>query len=80
MKPVDEAVWWIEYVIRHQDTSHLKYKGQTIPFYQYHFLDIMGVVILILFCGVLCSFYVMKKIYKKLVQHNPQVMDKLKSS
>ena len=45
MKPVDRAVWWIEYVCRHQGADILRSRGENVPFYQYHHLDIVLFVI-----------------------------------
>ena len=41
MKPVEKAVWWIEYVCRHQGADVLQSIGENVPFYQYHHLDIV---------------------------------------
>ena len=40
-KPVEKAVWWIEYVCRHQGADILQSIGENVPFYQYHHLDIV---------------------------------------
>ena len=47
-KPVEKAVWWIEYVCRHQGADILQSIGENVPFYQYHHLDIVLFVISIL--------------------------------
>ena len=48
MKPVERAVWWIEYVCRHQGADVLRSIGETVPFYQYHHLDIVLFVVSVL--------------------------------
>ena len=45
MKPVDRAVWWIEYVCRNQGADILRSIGDNVPFYQYHHLDIVLFVV-----------------------------------
>lgn len=60
MKSLDKAVWWIEYVIRHQGAKELRYHGIDIPFYQYHFFDIIGVFIISLLLLVISFFYLLK--------------------
>ena len=47
MKPVERAVWWIEYVCRHQGAKILRSIGENVPFYQYHHLDIVLFVMII---------------------------------
>ncbi|KAJ8912888.1 hypothetical protein NQ315_011211 [Exocentrus adspersus] len=58
--PLEKAVWWIEYVIRHNGAHHLKYKAVHMPFYQYYLLDVLCFVL-----GVLAAIvYLLVKIYK----------------
>ena len=47
MKAVDKAVWWIEYVCRHQGAQVLQSIGEKVPFYQYHHIDIFLFLLLI---------------------------------
>nr|QIK00363.1 UDP-glycosyltransferase [Xylotrechus quadripes] len=42
LKPMDTAVYWVEYVIRHKDTSHLRVAGATLPLYKYLLLDVIA--------------------------------------
>ena len=39
--PVERAVWWVEYVIRHEGAGFLKPESLGLSFYQYHLLDVM---------------------------------------
>ncbi|KAF5289142.1 hypothetical protein FQR65_LT02032 [Abscondita terminalis] len=47
IKPLDNAIFWIEYVIRHQGAPHLKSAALNLTWYQYYLLDIMLVLILL---------------------------------
>ncbi|XP_055598542.1 UDP-glucosyltransferase 2-like isoform X2 [Uranotaenia lowii] len=47
MRPVEKAVWWIEYVIRHQGASHLRYKPAQMPVWQYHYYDVVAFLLLV---------------------------------
>ncbi|XP_055904974.1 UDP-glycosyltransferase UGT5-like [Eupeodes corollae] len=49
MKPLDLAVYWVEYVARHKGAPHLHSAGQDLGFIQYHNIDAIG----ILFGGIL---------------------------
>ena len=51
-KPVEKAVWWIEYVCRHQGADVLQSIGENIPFHQYHHLDIVLFVLSIMLASV----------------------------
>lgn len=53
MKPLEKAVWWTEYVLRHKGAQHLK--GARIPMWQFYYLDIFAFIGVLLFglCWVL---------------------------
>ncbi|KAF2366601.1 UDP-glucuronosyl/UDP-glucosyltransferase [Trinorchestia longiramus] len=57
--PAERAVWWIEYVIRHQGAPHLQYPGKKLHFLQYICADVM------LFLTV--CLYVFYRVTKKLL-------------
>ncbi|XP_035997867.1 UDP-glucuronosyltransferase 2B19-like [Fundulus heteroclitus] len=42
MKPIDSAVFWIEYVMRHRGAAHLRSEFYKLPWYAYHGLDVMA--------------------------------------
>uniref|UniRef100_A0A182M8S5 UDP-glucuronosyltransferase n=1 Tax=Anopheles culicifacies TaxID=139723 RepID=A0A182M8S5_9DIPT len=44
-EPLDLAVYWVEYVIRHRGAKHLKSAGQELGFLQYHGIDVIATII-----------------------------------
>ncbi|XP_072797031.1 UDP-glucuronosyltransferase 2B31-like isoform X2 [Vicugna pacos] len=42
MKPLDRAVFWIEFVMRHKGAKHLRPAAHDLTWYQYHSLDVTG--------------------------------------
>ncbi|XP_054628310.1 UDP-glucuronosyltransferase 2A2-like [Dunckerocampus dactyliophorus] len=42
MSPLDEAVFWIEFTMRHKGAKHLRVQAHELTWYQYHSLDVMG--------------------------------------
>lgn len=61
MSPLDTALYWVEYVIRHQGAHHLSLKSASqLNFFQYFLLDIIAVPIFA-FC-LIC--YLLKVIYR----------------
>ncbi|KAM3625968.1 uncharacterized protein V6R79_020532 [Siganus canaliculatus] len=52
MKPLDTALFWLEFVMRHKGAAHLRTESYKLPWYSYHSVDVMlflaGVVLLIL--------------------------------
>lgn len=45
MTPIETAVYWIEYVIRHKGAPHLRSAGLDLCFISYHNLDVFGLMI-----------------------------------
>ncbi|KAJ8954683.1 hypothetical protein NQ318_011375 [Aromia moschata] len=41
-KPMDAAVYWVEYVVRNRGASHLKVAGVGMPWYKYHLVDVIA--------------------------------------
>uniref|UniRef100_A0A3P9LW19 UDP-glucuronosyltransferase n=1 Tax=Oryzias latipes TaxID=8090 RepID=A0A3P9LW19_ORYLA len=43
IKPMDKAVFWIEFVMRHKGAGHLRTESYQLPWYSYQCLDVMAV-------------------------------------
>ncbi|XP_054584581.1 UDP-glucuronosyltransferase 2B31-like isoform X1 [Eptesicus fuscus] len=62
MKPLDRAVFWIEFVMRHKGAKHLRPASYDLTWFQYHSLDVIGfllacvatVIFVITKCCLLC--------------------------
>ncbi|XP_036951299.1 UDP-glucuronosyltransferase 2C1-like isoform X2 [Acanthopagrus latus] len=56
MKPIDSALFWIEFVMRHKGAAHLRPASYRLPWYSYHSVDVVlflaGAVLLVL-CTIL---------------------------
>lgn len=57
LKGVDKAVWWIEYVLRHGDVSHLRSPAAKMSFFEYFMID---VVLFLLFIVIAVYFVIVK--------------------
>ncbi|XP_036115639.1 UDP-glucuronosyltransferase 2B17-like isoform X2 [Molossus molossus] len=57
MKPLDRAVFWIEYVMRHKGAKHLRPASHDLTWFQYHSLDVIG---FLLACVATAMFVIMK--------------------
>ncbi|XP_044159613.1 UDP-glucuronosyltransferase 2A1-like isoform X4 [Bufo gargarizans] len=49
LKPLDRAVFWIEFVMRHKGAKHLRPASHDLSWYQYHCLDVIGFLLICLF-------------------------------
>ncbi|XP_050005661.1 UDP-glucuronosyltransferase 2B31-like isoform X1 [Alexandromys fortis] len=57
VKPLDRAVFWIEYVMRHKGAKHLRVAAHDLTWYQYHSLDVLG---FLLACVLTVMFVITK--------------------
>uniref|UniRef100_A0A8D0K0T6 UDP-glucuronosyltransferase n=1 Tax=Sus scrofa TaxID=9823 RepID=A0A8D0K0T6_PIG len=64
VKPLDRAVFWIEFVMNHKGARHLRPAVHDLTWYQYHSLDVIGfllacvavVVFLVTKCCLFCCW------------------------
>lgn len=47
LKPIDTAVFWIEYVLRHKGAHHLKTEAMNLSVFEYYYLDVLFYVLAI---------------------------------
>ncbi len=48
MHPLDLAIFWIEFVMRHKGASHLRTESFKMPWYEYHSVDVICVLTAVL--------------------------------
>ncbi|XP_063277615.1 UDP-glucuronosyltransferase 2A1-like isoform X3 [Prinia subflava] len=72
IKPLDRAVFWIEFVMRHKGAKHLRPAAHHLTWYQYHSLDVLAflftcaaTIVFILFKCCLCCCRRCGRIAKK---------------
>lgn len=47
VSPMETAVYWTEYVIRHKGAPHLRTAAAEMPWYQYYLIDVLFVIFLL---------------------------------
>ncbi|XP_047422670.1 UDP-glucuronosyltransferase 2B9-like isoform X2 [Sciurus carolinensis] len=57
VKPLDRAVFWIEFVMRHKGAKHLRIAAHDLSWFQYYSLDVVG---FLLACVVTVIFIITK--------------------
>uniref|UniRef100_A0A674P1U1 UDP glucuronosyltransferase 5 family, polypeptide F1 n=1 Tax=Takifugu rubripes TaxID=31033 RepID=A0A674P1U1_TAKRU len=53
MKPMDSALFWIEFVMRHKGAAHLRTESYRLPWYSYHSVDVLLFLIAVVFLVLL---------------------------
>lgn len=62
VKPIDEAVYWVEYAIRYPGCKHLKSSGMSLNWLQYNLIDVLGFFIGIMLAVLLIIYLIIKLI------------------
>lgn len=62
VSPLDTAVFWTEYVIRHAGAPHLQTAAVELAWYQYLLLDVFAVIMAVVVSASVVIFYVTKSI------------------
>ncbi|KAH8363145.1 hypothetical protein KR084_005935, partial [Drosophila pseudotakahashii] len=55
MKPMETAIWWTHYILRHKGAAHMRVAGRNLGFIRYHSLDVLGtfLIALLVILGVI---------------------------
>ncbi|KAM9408782.1 UDP-glucuronosyltransferase 2A1-like isoform 2-T2 [Pholidichthys leucotaenia] len=67
--PLDNAIFWIEFVMRHKGAAHLKSVSYQMPWYSYHSVDValfLAAAVLLVF---LFAFFVVQRLFKRLCKY-----------
>ncbi|XP_025163006.1 UDP-glucuronosyltransferase 2B9 isoform X1 [Harpegnathos saltator] len=71
-KPYDmlkHVIWWIEYVIRHRDVSHLHTSIKHDPWYERYDVDVIAVLSIVTFVILMCALMIMYKMLKITIKY-----------
>lgn len=76
--PLERAIYWTEYVIRHKGAYHLQSPAKDLNFFQYYMIDVIVIVTLMLFTTFAIFSYITRLAFKRLVKYvqNRQLIDK----
>ncbi|XP_049301320.1 uncharacterized protein LOC125774984 [Anopheles funestus] len=77
--PLEEAAFWIEYVVRHRGAAHLKSAAVHMPWYRYLLLDILSLTLLMV-VGVVWSVKALLKRGMELIKPHRAIKVKVKSA
>ncbi|XP_069682314.1 UDP-glycosyltransferase UGT5-like [Periplaneta americana] len=60
---LDTAIYWTEYVIRHEGAPHLRSAAVDLAWYQYYLLDVLAVLFLAFVVVLLLFWLILKKMF-----------------
>lgn len=61
MKPMEAVNYWINYVIKHRGAPHLRVAGVNLPWYKYFMVDVIGLFVLSVLCGLYFVQFIIRK-------------------
>ncbi|KAH8346443.1 hypothetical protein KR084_000670, partial [Drosophila pseudotakahashii] len=64
MNPLETAIWWTNYVLRHKGAKYMRVAGREFNFFTYHSLDVLGTFFVALVLILLILILSLVKIYK----------------
>jgi glucuronosyltransferase len=66
LTPLQQAVFWTEYVIRHKGAPHMRSAVLDLAWYQYFLLDVMAVLALAFGAVLAITFFILRAIFSKM--------------
>lgn len=66
INPMDNAIFWVEHVLKYKNTNHFKTKAATLPFYKYFLLDVISFLLLSIITIIFIVKFSIKFIFKLL--------------
>ncbi|XP_068082903.1 UDP-glucosyltransferase 2-like [Anabrus simplex] len=75
---LDRAIWWIEYVLRHNGAPHLRSAALDLSWYQYLLLDVIAFLLLVSIIALIVIYIVLRRLMMFVKSFIPS--SKLKSS
>ena len=65
LTPLEQAVYWTEYVIRHKGAPHLRSAVLDLTWYQYFLLDVIAVLALAVGSVVVVVFMILRLVWRR---------------
>uniref|UniRef100_A0A3B3Z091 UDP-glucuronosyltransferase n=1 Tax=Poecilia mexicana TaxID=48701 RepID=A0A3B3Z091_9TELE len=75
MKPLDSAVFWIEYVMRHRGAPHLRSEFYKLPWYAYYCLDVMAFCLAIMLLIILLILVSCRACFNSLIRNRKSKLE-----
>lgn len=59
--PMEKAIYWVEYVLRHDGAYYMQTSAQYLNFIEYHNLDIYATFVAAIFLTIFLPIYIIRK-------------------
>lgn len=65
LRPLDESIFWIEYIIRHNGASHLRSSALDLSWFSYFMFDALGLLISVVTVVIALLYFIVKLVLTK---------------
>ncbi|XP_055841019.1 UDP-glucosyltransferase 2-like [Episyrphus balteatus] len=76
MKPLDTAVWWVEYVLRNPDPSHLRSPAHKLNIFEAISLDCLSFILLVIIASILLAVKLLVFVWRLISATNSKKLKK----
>ncbi|KAL3282881.1 hypothetical protein HHI36_006039 [Cryptolaemus montrouzieri] len=76
MPPLETAIYWVEYAIRHKGAPQLKSPANSLNWYQYLLLDVIGILVLLCLISLICIYYMLRFLLRFLRKKKARISNK----
>jgi glucuronosyltransferase len=66
MSPLDTAIFWTEYVIRHGGATHMRSAALDLAWYQYLLIDVIAFILVIGAGSLITLYIIVRKVLRSL--------------
>uniref|UniRef100_A0A3Q3IRR7 UDP-glucuronosyltransferase n=1 Tax=Monopterus albus TaxID=43700 RepID=A0A3Q3IRR7_MONAL len=66
MKPLDRAIFWIEFVMRHKGAPHLRTESYKMSAFQYHSIDVMVFLLAVIVLLFMVFIFAVKLLWQRM--------------
>ncbi|XP_049767863.1 UDP-glycosyltransferase UGT5-like [Schistocerca cancellata] len=77
-KPLDTAVYWVEYVLRHGGAAHMRSASLDLSWYQYLLLDVAAVALAALFLALSAVTLITTAVFRRITKNGSVAQTKKK--
>ncbi len=78
IKPMDSAIFWLEFVMRHKGAAHLRTESYRLPWYSYYCIDVL-MLIMSLFIALCVLLVLMSRALLKSLCQAKKIQKRVKS-
>lgn len=68
IKPLDSAMFWTEFVMRHKGAAHLRTESYRLPWYAYHSVDVIATILAVVLIALVMFYMLCKCLIRSLMR------------